>query len=159
VPISPQHIQIKDIKLLLKEDFWDYSFAIVRNPYNRLESEFFFRTRSISADIPDFSGWVIDTINTVKERPFLFDNHIRPQFEFIDNEVDIFRFEDGIDFIIEKLSKKLGIQRPAIIPKEKKSNRKEVNWSIEALTIFNEFYHNDFEAFGYEKIIHKAEKV
>ena len=62
---------------------------------------------------------MIETINTAKELPFHFDNHIRPQLEFIDNEADIFTFEDGIDFIIEKLSKKLGIQRPAMIPREK----------------------------------------
>ena len=42
--ITPQHLQIKDIELLFNGKEWDYAFSVVRSPYERLKSEFFYRT-------------------------------------------------------------------------------------------------------------------
>ncbi len=153
--VTPQHLQISDIKVMLDSSFWDYSFAIVRNPYSRLESEYFYQMDKRSLQFqkyPDFSNWVLNHIDRVKKNRFHLDNHLRPQYEFIDSDVEIFKFEAGIDFIIKELSKKLEFKEPGEIIKTNISNKTEVNWSLNARTQVNNFYKNDFKFFKYEKI-------
>ncbi|HFU74845.1 MAG TPA: hypothetical protein ENK66_01225, partial [Arcobacter sp.] len=55
--VCPQHLQIKDLQILLGDNTWDYAFSIVRNPYQRIESEYFYRMKSRKIQ-PDFSTWV-----------------------------------------------------------------------------------------------------
>lgn len=148
--ICPQHLQITDLRILLGNN-WDYSFAFVRNPYTRIESEYFYRTQHLKRE-PDFSTWVIKNLQVTKSNPFYLDNHMRPQTDFIDSDVSLFKFESGFDKVIEHLHEKFHIDISNKFPKENVSlNRREVTWSLEALNLVNDFYANDFSQLGYEK--------
>jgi len=158
--ITPQHLQYSDLKLILGK-IWDYAFAIVRNPYERIISEYFYLTQwtyNKFEDRPDFSMWVIESLNKTKHDPFYLDNHLRPQYQFVDQEVEIFKFEIGIDTIIKVLSKKFEIKTSYNIPKKNVSKKEKIEFSLEAIEMVNEFYKKDFELFGY-KMNHKTLKL
>jgi len=92
-------------------------------------------------------------LNKYKNNPFILDNHLRPQYEFIDENVEIFKFEDGIENILKHLGKKFNIRVPEKIDVKNRSKRdREVNFSLEALEKVNKFYHQDFLLFKYKKV-------
>lgn len=167
---SPQHLTLSDLQVLgfQPQDF-DYSFAIVRNPYKRIESEYFFsihvRTRSIDfseslispldpkakEEVEDFSAWAVRNMNSYKMNRNHADNHFIPQSEFIDDTVeDIYFFEDGMESILEKISKKIGIT----LPNEHrfKTDKFPLVWSKEATELANQIYKVDLEKYGYQSL-------
>ena len=150
--ITPQHFQYNDIRLMLGE-IWDYAFAVVRDPYERIISEYFYQTQYTLDRFekrPDFSMWVVDNLTKTKQHPFHADNHLRPQYQFIEENVEIFKFETGIASIIKTVAKKLDIAVPKDIPKKKQTKKEQVQFSLEALEAVNDFYKKDFELFDYE---------
>jgi hypothetical protein len=150
--ITPQHMTIEDMILLFGGYQWDYSFAIVRDPYERIISEYFYRTQmavELYGERPNFSRWVIENLNQYRKNTFVLDNHLRPQYHFVNDKVEIYRFESGLDQIVKKLSSEIGTQPPSKLSRHNASERKEVIFSNEALEAVNEIYKNDFDYFGY----------
>ena len=148
---SPQHFMMSYFKLL--NPYLDCpAFTIVRNPYERAESEYFFRVRGQIPKLrPKFSAWMIKQLQHVSRNPHHLDNHFMPQSYYIEDGVAVHRFEDGFDVIIENISKAYGIDPPEKIPHAHKSVRTKVEWSTELLIKFNAFYAADFEMLGYQK--------
>jgi len=153
---TPQHFTHATIQSLFSSFFtnFTYQFAIVRNPYERLESEFFYRQKLRQLRLGDqpeqyFSSWVCKMLNEAKKHPFILDNHLRPQVEFLSEGVEIFYFEDGIANIISHVAKRIGTAEPLRKIHEKSSNRKTVYWSKKAINLVNEFYESDFEKLNY----------
>jgi hypothetical protein len=152
--VSPQHLQLRELKVLLGNSYWDWGFSIVRCPYKRLESEYFYRTELMFKKIEsrfDFSSWVIEQIEIAKKNPFHLDNHLRPQTDFIDSEIDVFRLEDGLGVILEKLGGWFQLKEWHDLEIKNSSNRREVVWSLDAINLVNQFYAQDFELLGYVK--------
>lgn len=154
--VTPQHFTIADIRILLDGLVkWDYSFALVRNPYKRLESEYFFRTKHEQKTFgvrPDFSCWLIEQLKHYQNNPTHLDNHFRPQIHFIDETVEVFKLENGLDKIIETLATKYKLVIPKKIPKKNKNKDKstKIKWSNEALIRTNEIYSEDFKLLEYK---------
>ncbi|MCF7998276.1 MAG: sulfotransferase family protein [Methylovulum sp.] len=103
---SPQHFH-RDI-LLQKVDFscLDVVFTIVRDPVIRLISEYNFRMDSrIKRGQPliRISEWMKKTFTAYNTKPFIHDNHIRPQHEFIVPGCRVYRYEQGLENIIAGL--------------------------------------------------------
>jgi len=99
---SPQHRHREAIVAALRRDAvaCEYSFAIVRDPLDRLVSEYFHQCRSLDAlsrqlTADGFASWVERVFAMNEENPVLFDNHIRPQLDFLLDDTEIFRFENG----------------------------------------------------------------
>lgn len=133
-----------------------YKFAVVRNPYDRLISEFFYRVKTkdlLLGKRPEkyFSTWVENILNKYKEDNSILDNHIRPQRFFVGEDVNYFKFENGIYGIIEDLANELNIEITQTIESKKVGERKEVMWSDSALRKVKEIYECDFEYFKYSK--------
>ncbi len=152
--ITPQHLCVGDFRVLFADDWFDWRFTIVRNPYDRMESEFFYLTHNAhrrTSRRPDFSTWVINNISAYKRNPFVHDNHLRPQLDFIDDDVTVFRYEDGLESAAAKIADKLGIDPPEALPVTNARPREAVNWTLEALTRFHELYGADVERLGYKK--------
>jgi len=152
--VCPQHLTFSDLRILLGRDYWNQAFSIIRDPYERMESEFYFRTENQYKKFgrrPDFSAWLIDCINSVRKNPFLLDNHFRPQTDFIDSEVTIFRLEDGLDIVVDEVSKLLGIQKISEPERKNVSEKRLLEWSLDALNCINDYYHYDFEELGYSR--------
>jgi len=116
--VTPQHLHRAVTSKLFDDGFIDYSFSIVRDPIDRLMSEYRWRLRSgvISRKLPpnmpkwkrkilrkigkmnlDFDKWVRVTLEDYVDYPWIYDNHIRPQSEFIAGVDTLFPFENGLD--------------------------------------------------------------
>lgn len=154
---TPQHFRYATIESLFFPIFTKltYQFAIVRNPYDRIESEFFYRQKLGElrfGNHPEkyFSSWVCKILKEVKTQPNLLDNHLRPQVEFISEKVDIFYFEHGVFNIMNQVAEKIDIGKPNNVIHKKSSSRKPVYWSMKAINLVNDFYQSDFESLNYE---------
>lgn len=103
---SPQHITRDAMERLFPEGFFDASFAVVRDPADRLRSVFL-RQRDIEQILPadtDFNTW----LSTLPLSGFDLDNHTRPMLDFIPKGCQIFRLEDGLDNVVKWLDDLVG---------------------------------------------------
>lgn len=103
--ISFQHRHSLDEDLINEKNNYNiiYEFTVFRNPLERLLSEFFMRSHNhLNKTSEDFHNFTIDILNTYELDKFINDNHIRPQVEFISENMDIFKFNEW-DKLVEKL--------------------------------------------------------
>lgn len=153
---TPQHFRMRDIRALFGENYFDYSFAFVRNPYDRMESEYRMQATLQKAgfwkEYQSFSMWLEANLSRAKNNPFHADNHFRAQWEFLGSDVDIFKFEDGLMRGLEKAATLLGISLPEQFPHELSTSRSEVviQWDLADRILVQEYFRKDFELFGYE---------
>lgn len=123
LPSSPQHLTSQYQNALVPPSFTDLSFAVIRDPVERLMSEFRYRVRRASARGTNctraedgrylveveqignlrftFEEWLDATFDGYRHDPASADNHIRPQCDFIDANTVLFRFEDGLSRVID----------------------------------------------------------
>ncbi|MFW8592258.1 sulfotransferase family 2 domain-containing protein [Glaciecola sp. 2405UD65-10] len=155
---TPQHFTLKTINLMFDGVFppFNYKFAIVRDPYQRLESEFFYRHKLHQIQLgkkPEkhFSAWVCKTLKTAEFNSQILDNHIQPQSEFVSKELKVFYFENGISNILNEIAEDLGFPPSSQSIHKKSSERKTVRWSKDAILAVNKFYNDDFQLFEYER--------
>lgn len=150
---SPQHYHFEMLANFLDLNKFDFIFSTVRNPITRLKSEFLMRNKLGSIDPNE---WVRHTLDRYRDNPFIYDNHIRPQTTFVDDNVKVFKQEEGFNATwVEQLE--------AIIPFKlykgttRDLNRKsldgvstsDVNFSDTTLRTLASFYKDDFIRFGY----------
>jgi hypothetical protein len=103
-----QHWTFSDLKRLIPDlDSW-WSFAFVRSPWDRLYSEYRYRTIIRHDTGRPFAEWATETLERAAESPSLYDNHIRPQCDFLGRNTHIFRFEQ-IDLEMNKVCAELGV--------------------------------------------------
>lgn len=119
---------------MLGEGFFDYAFAIVRNPYDRIASEYRLRMQlaktSFWKGLPSFSPWLEENLDKQKHDKFHLDNHLRPQWELFDNDVEVFKLENGLSAPLIAISKHLGVNPPTKIPRELQSTSELVTWNF-----------------------------
>lgn len=160
--VPPQHLPYNDIVALLGT-IWDYAFAVVRNPYQRMEREFFYsltKDQQLNPDKwPDFTRWVILQLNNANVDPFYQENHFYPQNEMIGDGLDVYRLEDGLSGLQDKLHSVTGIQCQKISEYPIDNYHEKIIWSNDALSAVNRFYCEDFSMFGYVMIKPKYKKV
>lgn len=153
---TPQHLCMQDIRLLFGDGFFDYAFMTVRNPYTRIMSEYKMRAliagKSFWKSWPTFSLWLEQTLNNARKTPFIMDNHIRPQWQFTGSGVEVFRFEDGMESILNQLAVRIGAPIPKEIPHQLSTQEfpHEVLWDKVDILRIQEFYAQDFQEFGYD---------
>lgn len=159
--VSVQHLTYTDIRLMLGDDYFDYAFTIVRNPFRRLESEFRMRSELAMEGglgrVPAFPIWVRTQIEMMQKVVFHHDCHFRPQIDFVSKHMEIFRFEEGIGTIIGKVAPKIGLPAPAEIPHEKRALRFDParhgapEWDMPLVNLVRNAYAADLETFGYDR--------
>lgn len=156
VKVTPQHFGYDTVSKLIGdfEESEIFKFAIVRDPYERLVSEFFYRVKLGHLKLgrcPErfFSCWVVDTLKNAKNNPHLLDNHIRPQSYFTSSDVSIYKFEDGFKEILHDVSQNIGVVPPETIDSHKVGTKKGVIWTNSAIKMVQEHYELDFIKFSY----------
>lgn len=93
--VTPQHMHAS----LLSEVFYlkefESIFTLVREPFSRFKSEYYWQRRQKLTELA-VSDWIEDTIARYSDDNCIYDNHIRPQCEFIPRGVDVrlFKLED-----------------------------------------------------------------
>lgn len=162
---SPQHIHADVLKQVFNFDVFDQIFTLVREPFSRLKSEYYWQ-QSRGLTTKGVSEWIDRTFEQYTSDPYIFDNHIRPQSEFIPdhNNTQIFKLEENG---VQKAKSLLQENKADLTPLERwkfsvsgllDSNRREKHSSPnqEVEKAFNAhhkeivaFYASDYTAFKY----------
>lgn len=156
---SLQHLSITKIKELVKNTDEYYKFSIVRNPYDRLVSEYYWcQIKNVGyksgQTFDDFLNYVINIFKNNKFYMNIYTDHFIPQYNFLyDNnilEVDkVFKheyFNEIIQFLNEEYNINTNLYENLKVYKGKKLNLNQNQKNI----IYN-LYKKDFELFNYQK--------
>ncbi|BEV36624.1 sulfotransferase family 2 domain-containing protein [Synechococcus sp. M16CYN] len=159
--ISPQHLNLRKLKLLVNLNEFSDIFTIVRNPYDRLISEFKWQFRNHNSHlIPDLNDWICNSLEIVKKDPTYADGHFMPMVNFLDKNIPcrIFKFEDGLNIVAQLYSQQYNfdwcinlarLHNSHTFPKNHYSSKK---LNKRAILCINKFYKHDFHSFSYPKI-------
>lgn len=155
---SPQHIDRHVLDRLFPPGFFDISFAVVRNPVDRIISAWHFQLE-VERTIPQgqvFREWLMDLEELHLERPFAFDNHTRPMSDLVPLDAKVFHLENGLDPIIPWLDDVTGHKDG---PRQfGETNRRGAHTATKAkkiqpdtleMELINRIYAADFKRFGY----------
>ena len=156
---TPQHFTADDIRRLFADNFFSYSFLFVRNPYDRIESEYRYlqKTTQLRRSVknlwtmPSFNQWIKDSFREIESNPWIWDNHLRPQWEYVYPSIDIYKMEDGLLNGVKSVAHKMGVAAPTELPHL--NHTLDINaatlWSDESRAIVRKYYARDFKEFGY----------
>lgn len=154
-PNSPQHLVWADAQAQLPHTP-DAVFALVRDPADRIASEHRWQREGrrgtwagkTLAHLP-FSFWLRVMLAVVRRNPHAFDNHLRPQNDFIPEGAVVFRLEDGLDKAIHWLVEITGDPDvPRSIPRAIATQRQTELTCIDQDRIAQAFA-IDYARFGY----------
>jgi hypothetical protein len=156
--VTPQHLTASQLKIIMEKTFDEYEkFTVVRNPYDRIVSEYCYIQNNIDGRfVPyhnlNFKKFIIKVFNLSEmERHLLFDSHFNTQYNFLYDKnnnllVDhVFKFENIIE-VFNRYNLSLLHER-----KSKRTHWKDYI-DPESKNIINDYYNIDFKTFGYDKL-------
>ena len=148
--ITPtSHLAAVDLAELVPPDL-TYSFAVVREPLERLMSEFRYQSKVSRMSRLGFSTWLRVMLRAARTEPRVYENHIRPQTDLIPESTEIFRLEDGFEPLVARLDEVTGTTAPGISVNHLNPRpREEIRLSREDVGMIAEFYAKDYDQFGY----------
>ena len=153
---SPQHMHGALLEATLRLDRFDLVFMVTREPVARFRSEYAYTQRHHRLDLsgPAVEAWADEAFARYRGDPFVLDNHLRPQVEFMVPGVSVFRLEDGLGEIARRVSDRLPTPLGAVPRVLDRSEHAGVASSEVQLTDSLErrlrtFYARDYEEFGY----------
>lgn len=155
--VCPQHLYYSELAREV-EGLSEYTtFTIVRNPFDRLVSEFYHVKNPNNLAFKDFGNLTFENfvekvfIFDSSKRKWLFDRHIEPQHLFLEGctQIEIFKFEEiekCFDYLKNIVDKNLsfGHERKS---RARKPFQEYYNNSTRMLV--EEFYKKDLEMFSY----------
>ncbi|MGJ5621130.1 sulfotransferase family 2 domain-containing protein [Sulfitobacter sp. MF3-043] len=165
---TPQHMAFDVRNILLPDGFADASFAIIRNPLERLLSEYRYRATRYCGESnkigkisqndkltveldwnKQFYGTFGEWVNVVFEKcladPYACDNHIRPQVDFVGSNLNIFLFERGLEKVLEWIDLITDTKRLSASLDRNESNKIRIEVSDRDLERIREFYKCDYD--------------
>jgi hypothetical protein len=109
---SPQHMSRRYLDRYIQDDFFDYSFSVLRDPVERFVSAFNFKRGSI--------GWFVGferflaSLEKAVDRNGAFpqglhDNHFLPAVELIPDRAEVFHLHDGLLNVFRALEERVGL--------------------------------------------------
>ncbi len=154
-PSSPQHFIWADACPQFARPP-DAVFAVVRDPVARMESEYRWQRqgrrgtclgRALSR--LSFSFWLKLMLEASRLSPYVFDNHFRPQSDFVPKGAQVFHLENGlqpaIDWLLEMTGEPLcGIPMPHSL-----AGQGSVQASPDDHALIASTFAEDYRRFGY----------
>ena len=144
-----QHMHADLFDTFVPPAFYDAGFCVTRHPVARLVSEYRWRQTLQHASIP-FDAWVRKQIKDYRKDPYILDNHMRPQAEFVGKKIEILRFEDGMDQVLSRVSQITGLTLDPGTHVRQPTIKDALTWSPETRAAALRFYDVDFATFGYD---------
>ncbi|MEM7269076.1 MAG: sulfotransferase family 2 domain-containing protein [Pseudomonadota bacterium] len=145
---TPTHLSAEDVAELLPQRV-DYSFAVVRDPLDRILSEYRYQKRMTRTSRLSFSTWLRLALKGAQIDPRVYDNHIRPQVDLIPEDAEVFRLEDGFDALIARLDEIEGKPSAAEMPRLNAREKQEIGINAEDAALIAKFYGQDYQRLGY----------
>lgn len=158
---SPQHVDALTLDRLIPLALFDAIFAVVRHPVRRLVSMYHFQ-HEVEKSIPsgmDFSSWLKQLTPDSTDRPFAFDNHIRPMARIVPEGATVFHLEHGLDPLVgwcDLLAGDTGGPRAVRQVNQRGDYVKtaqpktDIQPSAADLALIARLYGDDFSRFGYD---------
>lgn len=148
---SATHLAAVDLVELLPQDL-TYSFGVVRDPLSRIQSEYRFQKGKSLMSRFGFSLWLNTVVSAASRERRIYQNHIRPQTEMLPEGSDFFRLEDGFEKMISKLDDVSGsASKVDPVGHFNPSKKVALDISKQDVELVAEFYHGDYQTFGYER--------
>ncbi|WP_277209743.1 sulfotransferase family 2 domain-containing protein [Isoptericola croceus] len=156
---TPQHMHGQLLQETLRLGRFDAIFMVVRDPVARFRSEYVMRHKQeLSTTADAVEAWAEHSFERFERNPFVHDNHIRPQVEFLVRKAQVYRLEDGLDAAMEDLNARFDLGVPTEIAKVRTSEKTrgissadvEVSETLDAR--LERFYAEDFRRFGYRDV-------
>ncbi|PYE82170.1 sulfotransferase family 2 domain-containing protein [Pseudoroseicyclus aestuarii] len=104
---TAQHMAANVHERLVPAEFCDHAFAVLRNPLDRLRSEWRWRRERMETRAP-FSAWALTTLQMTRDDPLVNDNHTRPQVDFLREGVRLFHYSHGLDPVFDWIDSTTG---------------------------------------------------
>jgi hypothetical protein len=153
-----QHYTYREIcKVLTEEALREYfKFSVVRNPYDRLVSEYHFSRGSIK--IHSTFKDVVDSLALEEHiRNWMYDGHLETQTSFLLNEAGnfdsldkIYKFENLAE-CFRDLRQRTGNLKEYHLRKSTDRQSYETYYTPELKSLVYNFYKEDFDNFGYSQ--------
>ena len=122
-------------------------FAIIRNPYDKMASWYFYLKRNLGEryEVLEFNEWIKDPSKFWHiDDPI---SYLKPQHEWIDDTVVLIKYENLDKELNQFFNKKIELP---IINKSKHNHYLEY-YNKESLTIIYDRYKEDFKKYNYKK--------
>jgi hypothetical protein len=156
--VSPQHMHRPMLEEIFHLDRFDAVFMTVREPLARFRSEFAMRNSDrVSASATEVEAWYDEAFRQYRRDPFVYDNHLRPQWEFHLPGSHVYRLEDRLETTVSDLNTRwdLGLlplsEVPRVLDRKEQSGiaSSEVRLTPGLEARLRMEYAEDFARFGY----------
>ena len=148
-----QHFHADLLTEMFATDFFDYTFMIVRDPLERLISEYrYSRTLGRLDAQLNFEHWARLMLGLTAFAPNLRNNHFRPQSQFKCFNAEVFKLEDRMDHILASVCSRLGIPAHEKVPHERKMTGDAFDVTPATKARVRTVYDMDYQMFGYGDI-------
>ena len=147
-----QHLTSNEIKNLISDKIYQkyFKFTFIRNPWDKIVSEYEWAYYSL-----EFDDYINRVLYVVQNRIRLDtkNTHLRPQIEFINNDLDFIGRFENFSNDVEKVSSLIGVNLDIKkLPHTKKSDRDNYKtyYNENTKNIIQNVYKEDIKQFGYE---------
>jgi len=155
--VSPQHYHGDLLKEVLRLGAFDVIFMLVREPLARFRSEYAHRNRDPEKGRAEVvTAWADDVLERYERNPYVLDNHLRPQHEYLVPKTQVYKLEDGLETMLTDLNERFDVGVPTNIGRRLDSNvegrlgSRDVEVTDELAERLRKKYAADYETFGYE---------
>jgi len=115
---SPQHMHASMLETILVPERFDAVFMTVREPLARFRSEYAMRNAQAGAPAAAaVERWYDEAVRAYAANPFVHDNHLRPQAEFVLPNAQVYRLEEGLENVVADLNERFGLRLPPTVPR------------------------------------------
>lgn len=150
---SPQHFHAEMLDTLFRGFTFDLKFMFTRHPLERLKSEYRMRSEIAKQHgrppLPDFNTWWKRQLERVKDNPFHLDNHLRPQHQFLMQDMHHKKMEDGLEEGLIRFLSRIDIYLESSRTHVRKHSHIELTIDDTTLDSVRAFYIEDYKTFGY----------
>jgi hypothetical protein len=153
--IPPAHYEYRIVSSLFRIESM-YTFAIVRDPIQRLVSEYKWAIEK--STLPPqvrqlgFSDFIRHMFSAYAQDENVLAGHLKPQYRFVGKGVArIFRYETGLDRIIRQVLDDVGLKPEGDVklPVINKGAPVSIAVTDDDIALIRQTYEQDFKLFGY----------
>ena len=155
--LPPAHFDLSLIENMFRLDAI-YSFAMVRNPYDRILSDYkWAKTKTNNTQFfqkMSFEEFCVHCFKEYSNNSGYLANHITSQHQFVSKNVNkVFKLERGLEEAIEEVFTDIGVQlnNKLVLKKLNATTDEAIQVNQKTKDSIYEFYEEDFKIFGYEK--------